>query len=80
MADKQLPESLKQSLEHSKCEYRRLGNSGLKVSVPILGAMSFGDAAWMPWVLDEEKGLPLLKAAWDRGLNTVSRFESVGGT
>ena len=27
-------------------EYRRLGKSGLRVSVPILGAMSFGDPKW----------------------------------
>jgi len=32
--------------------------------------MSFGDPAWQPWVIDEEKALPLLKAAYDRGLNT----------
>ncbi|KAI0704541.1 Aldo/keto reductase, partial [Earliella scabrosa] len=24
-----------------------------------------------PWVLDEEKALPILKAAWDRGINTI---------
>lgn len=51
----QMPESLKRSLEGSKAEYRRLGRSGLKVSVPILGAMSFGSAKWMDWVLEEEK-------------------------
>lgn len=68
-----MPLSLKESLEHSKAEYKSLGKSGLRVSVPILGAMSFGHPAWVPWVLDEEKSLPLLKAAYDRGLNTVSR-------
>jgi hypothetical protein len=31
---------LKQSVEDSKCEYRRLGNSGLRISVPIFGCMS----------------------------------------
>jgi len=51
-------------------EYRRLGNSGLRVSVPILGAMSFGSSVWAPWVIDEDKALPLLKAAWDKGINT----------
>ncbi|KAI0593499.1 hypothetical protein F4775DRAFT_607659 [Biscogniauxia sp. FL1348] len=30
---------LKQSLENSKCEYRRLGNSGPKVSVPIFSCI-----------------------------------------
>ncbi len=40
------------------------------MSVPILGAMSYGSPEWAPWVLDEEESLPLLKAAYDRGLNT----------
>ncbi len=34
------------SINDTKAEYRRLGKSGLRVSVPILGAMSFGDPAW----------------------------------
>ncbi|PNS21505.1 Versiconal hemiacetal acetate reductase [Sphaceloma murrayae] len=58
------------SIEDNKTKYRRLGSSGLRVSVPILGAMSFGDPAWIDWVLGEEEGLPLLKAAYDKGLNT----------
>ncbi|KAH8592457.1 NADP-dependent oxidoreductase domain-containing protein [Bisporella sp. PMI_857] len=53
-----------------KVEYVKLGNSGLRVSVPIFGAMSIGHPDWAPWVIDEEKSLPLLKAAYDRGLNT----------
>lgn len=67
-----LPPSVKVSLENSKAEYRRLGNSGLHVSVPIVGCMSIGNLKWADWVLDEEKALPLLKAAYDRGVNTVS--------
>lgn len=47
--------SLKESLEHSKAEYVNLGKSGLKVSMPIFGAMSIGHPDWAPWVLDEEK-------------------------
>lgn len=58
------------SWENTKADYVRLGNSGLKVSVPILGAMSFGHKAWMPWVIEEQEGMELLKAAYDRGLNT----------
>jgi len=65
-----VPKSLTDSIEASKAEYVQLGKSGLRVSIPILGAMSFGDPRWAPWVLDEEKSLPLLKAAYDRGLNT----------
>jgi aryl-alcohol dehydrogenase-like predicted oxidoreductase len=63
-------DSLKISLENSKAEYKKLGKCGLRVSVPILGAMTFGDSTWQKWILDEEKSLPLLKAAYDRGLNT----------
>ncbi|KZP01286.1 Aldo/keto reductase [Calocera viscosa TUFC12733] len=51
-------------------EYRRVGKSGLRVSVPILGAMSLGSDKWVTWVINEDKALPLLKAAWDRGINT----------
>lgn len=32
--------------------------------------MSIGDPNWASWVVDEERALPLLKAAYDRGLNT----------
>ncbi len=69
-----MPESLKRSVEASKTEYKRLGRSGLKVSVPILGAMSFGNSQWMDWVLEEEKVYPnppspdrnlLFLAAWN---------------
>ncbi|KDQ50545.1 hypothetical protein JAAARDRAFT_74185 [Jaapia argillacea MUCL 33604] len=52
-------------------EYHQLGQSGLRVSVPILGTMSFGSSKWEPWVLDEDKALPILKAAWDRGITTI---------
>ncbi|EEB96738.1 hypothetical protein MPER_04077 [Moniliophthora perniciosa FA553] len=48
-------------------QYRQLGSSGLRVSVPILGAMSFGSTEWQSWVLDEDKSIEILKAAWDRG-------------
>ena len=33
-------------LKESKAEYRQLGKSGLRVSVPILGAMSIGSKQW----------------------------------
>jgi len=57
-------------LNESKAEYRQLGKSGLRVSVPILGAMSIGDPSWQPWVIGEEDSLPLLKAAYDKGITT----------
>lgn len=53
-----------------KATYRQLGKSGLRVSCPILGAMSVGDPRWAPWVLGADDALPLLKAAYDRGINT----------
>ncbi|KAE9369196.1 Aldo/keto reductase [Stipitochalara longipes BDJ] len=53
-----------------RAQYRQLGQSGLKVSVPILGGMGMGDKRAQPWVLEEEEALPILKAAYDRGLNT----------
>ena len=58
------------SISESKAEYKRLGNTGLLVSVPILGAMSFGHKDCQEWVIEENEALPLLKAAYDRGLNT----------
>jgi aryl-alcohol dehydrogenase-like predicted oxidoreductase len=66
-----LPPSVTRSLENSKAEYRRLGNSGLHVSVPIVGCMSIGNRQWADWVLEADEALPLLKAAYDRGVNTV---------
>jgi aryl-alcohol dehydrogenase-like predicted oxidoreductase len=44
-----------------KMEYTRLGNSGLKISKVIYGAMSFGSPEWQDWVIDEAAALPLLK-------------------
>ncbi|KAI9819932.1 MAG: hypothetical protein M1827_006502 [Pycnora praestabilis] len=58
------------TIEASKAVYKQLGKSGLRVSIPILGAMSIGSEKWQPWVLDEEKSFPILKAAYDRGINT----------
>ncbi|KAK4553450.1 CSG1/SUR1-like protein [Recurvomyces mirabilis] len=50
--------------------YKRLGRSGLKVSQVILGCMGFGSPEWQGWVIPEEKALPLLKHAYDCGINT----------
>ncbi len=51
----QVAQSVKDSVEATKAEYRRLGKSGLRISVPVLGAMSYGDPGWQPWVLGEDK-------------------------
>ncbi len=55
MPPKELPPKLKESVENSKCEYRRLGKSGLIISVPIFGCMSFGDPRTLDWVIPEEE-------------------------
>lgn len=51
----EMPAGLKASVEASKTEYVNLGKSGLRVSLPIFGAMSIGSPEWAPWVMDEEK-------------------------
>jgi hypothetical protein len=51
----EMPKLLKESIENSKAEYVNLGQSGLRISIPILGAMSIGHPEWAPWVVDEEK-------------------------
>ena len=53
-----------------KIAYNNLGRSGLKVSKVILGAMSYGTSDWQEWVLNEKESLPLLKHAYDVGINT----------
>jgi aryl-alcohol dehydrogenase-like predicted oxidoreductase len=52
-------------------KYARLGASGLKVSRLALGCMSYGDPGkgWNPWVLTEEQGRPLIRAALEAGIN-----------
>ncbi|CZR53859.1 probable voltage-gated potassium channel subunit beta-1 channel subunit beta-1) [Phialocephala subalpina] len=51
-------------------EYVRVGNSGLKVSKVVLGCMSYGDRNWQPWVIALEEALPIMKHAYDSGINT----------
>jgi aryl-alcohol dehydrogenase-like predicted oxidoreductase len=52
-------------------QYVPLGRSGLKVSRFALGCMSYGDPGrgWNPWVLTEEQGRPLIRAAIEAGIN-----------
>lgn len=51
-------------------DYVRLGRTGLRVSRLALGCMSYGDPAkgWNPWVLTEEQGRPLIRAALEAGI------------
>jgi aryl-alcohol dehydrogenase-like predicted oxidoreductase len=64
------PSSIQKSIGETKVDYVRLGSSGLRVSVPILGGMFIGHESWAPGILGEEAAIELLKAAYDRGINT----------
>ena len=66
-----IPKALQESIDSTKVEYVQLGKSGLRVSLPILGAMSIGHKDWQPWVVDDEAEVDkLLMGAYERGLNT----------
>ena len=49
-------------------DYVRLGATGLQVSRLCLGMMSYGSAAWRPWILDEEAAEPHVRAALEAGI------------
>jgi hypothetical protein len=49
----EVPKVLQEGIDSTKVSYAQLGKSGLRVSVPILGAMSFGHKDWQPWVVDD---------------------------
>src|ERR1700730_9914574 len=63
-------------------QYRRLGNTGLKVSPLCLGMMSYGSPAWQPWVLEKEAARDFVRLALDQGVNffDTSDFYSFGGS
>ena len=52
-------------------QYRRLGNSGLKVSQLCLGCMSFGKPGkgMHGWVLDEDASRSIIRRALETGIN-----------
>jgi aryl-alcohol dehydrogenase-like predicted oxidoreductase len=52
-------------------EYRKLGQTGLKVSRICLGCMSYGvpERGTHPWTLDEENSRPFIKRALELGIN-----------
>jgi aryl-alcohol dehydrogenase-like predicted oxidoreductase len=49
-------------------EQVRLGASGLHVSRVCLGMMTYGSSEWRPWVLDQERAEPIVRAAVDAGI------------
>ncbi|KAJ2956293.1 hypothetical protein NQZ79_g7844 [Umbelopsis isabellina] len=52
-----------------KMQYVNLGPTGVRVSRICLGCMSYGDKNWASWVTEEEESLPLIKQAYDAGIN-----------
>ncbi|KAL5042432.1 hypothetical protein BDW71DRAFT_200562 [Aspergillus fruticulosus] len=62
--------SVAQSFPAAETDYRLLGDSSIRVSVPIVGCGNIGDPKRSDYVLGPEKALPLLKATYDRGLTT----------
>ncbi|KAI9903495.1 hypothetical protein N3K66_000024 [Trichothecium roseum] len=62
-----VPDVLLDSVSKTRATYHRLGNSGLRVSNPILGGAHLGSSRWLPWVLEEEE--------WDTA-NSYSNGES----
>ena len=49
-------------------DYVRLGSAGMKVSRLCLGAMTYGDPDWRPWILSEETSRPFIKRAIEHGI------------
>ena len=50
-------------------KYTRLGRTGLEVSRVCLGCMSYGDAAWRPWILGAQAARQHFEKALDLGMN-----------
>lgn len=71
MGSNPLPPLMAESLANSKCEYRQLGKTGLRISVPIFGCMSFGDPRTISWAIGEEEvrrlGGPMLNSLLGHG-------------
>ena len=49
--------------------YRRLGQTGTRVSAICLGMMTYGSKKWREWVLEEDEARPLVKLALECGIN-----------
>jgi 1-deoxyxylulose-5-phosphate synthase len=49
-------------------QYVNLGSTGLRVSRVCLGMMSFGNDSDRPWVLDEDRAEPIVRAAVEGGI------------
>jgi 1-deoxyxylulose-5-phosphate synthase len=50
-------------------DYVNLGSTGLKVSRLCLGCMTFGSKTWREWVIGYDEGLPIIRRAFELGIN-----------
>jgi aryl-alcohol dehydrogenase (NADP+) len=50
-------------------EYGKLGETGAKVSRLALGMMTYGAKSWREWVLEWDEAAPILKKAFEAGIN-----------
>ncbi len=50
-------------------EYRNLGWTGTKVSRLALGMMTYGAKSWREWVLEWDEASPLIRRAYEAGIN-----------
>jgi aryl-alcohol dehydrogenase-like predicted oxidoreductase len=50
-------------------EYTRLGTTGMKVSRLALGMMTYGAKSWREWVLEWDESEPILRRAFEAGIN-----------
>ncbi|KAK0755690.1 hypothetical protein N5P37_011756 [Trichoderma harzianum] len=65
MANPELPDALGSI---PRLPYRNLGKSGLRVPPFILGCAGFGSSEWADWAISYEAAIPILKAAWNAGI------------
>jgi aryl-alcohol dehydrogenase (NADP+) len=50
-------------------EYVNLGETGTKVSRLALGMMTYGAKSWREWILEWDESAPLIKRAFEAGIN-----------
>jgi aryl-alcohol dehydrogenase-like predicted oxidoreductase len=60
-------------------QYVNLGSTGLRVSRVCLGMMSFGNDSDRPWVLDEERAEPIVRAAVEGGITFFDTADTYSG-
>ncbi len=60
-------------------EYVNLGASGLRVSRICLGMMSYGNGSERPWVLDEDRAEPIVRAAAEAGVTFYDTADVYSG-